>query len=551
MALVLKDRVKESSSSSGTGSITLGGVVTGYQTFNAAIANGSTVYYCIHNLAAGYDTEWEVGLGTFTAPTTLARTTILSSSTGSAVNFTAGAGGLEVFVTQPAEQALYTNQVTGLVESSGNGANSISFTAVTSNLFTGNASALTTINASNISSGTIANARTTGSDSNGASTIVLRDVNGSFAGNVITGTTGTFTNISGNGVALTAINASNISSGTIANARTTGSDSNGASTIVLRDSNGSFAGNVITGTTGTFTSVSGNGVALTAINASNISSGTVANARTTASSSNGASTIVLRGTSGEFAAGIITADGSALTAINASSISTGTLANARTTASASNGASTIVTRDASGNFAAAAITATTFSGSGASLTSIPNSATTASSSNGASTIVTRDASGNFTANIGTFTTVAGTLSTAAQTTITSTGNLTNLVATSFGCGTAASGTAGEIRATNNVTAYYSDDRMKTRLGKIDGALNKLKTLDGFYYEANELAQSMGYEVKKEVGVSAQQVQAIMPEVVAPAPIDDKYLTVRYERLVPLLIEAIKELEAQVAELKAR
>jgi hypothetical protein len=259
----------------------------------------------------------------------------------------------------------------------------------------------------------------------------------------------------------------------------------------------------------------------------------------------------LRGTSGEFAAGIITADGSALTAINASSISTGTLANARTTASASNGASTIVTRDASGNFAAAAITATTFSGSGASLTSIPNSATTASSSNGASTIVTRDASGNFTANIGTFTTVAGTLSTAAQTTITSTGNLTNLVATSFGCGTAASGTAGEIRATNNVTAYYSDDRMKTRLGKIDGALNKLKTLDGFYYEANELAQSMGYEVKKEVGVSAQQVQAIMPEVVAPAPIDDKYLTVRYERLVPLLIEAIKELEAQVAELKAR
>jgi hypothetical protein len=57
MALVLKDRVKESSSSSGTGSITLGGAIPGYQTFNAAIANGSTVYYCIHNLAAGYDTE--------------------------------------------------------------------------------------------------------------------------------------------------------------------------------------------------------------------------------------------------------------------------------------------------------------------------------------------------------------------------------------------------------------------------------------------------------------------------------------------------------------
>ena len=122
---------------------------------------------------------------------------------------------------------------------------------------------------------------------------------------------------------------------------------------------------------------------------------------------------------------------------------------------------------------------------------------------------------------------------------------------SVGVGTAASATAGEIRATNNVTAYYSDERLKTNLGNIDNALSKLKTLNGFYYEANEIAQSLGYEVKKEVGVSAQEVEAIMPEVVAPAPIDDKYLTVRYERLVPLLIEAIKELEAQVAELKAK
>jgi hypothetical protein len=121
---------------------------------------------------------------------------------------------------------------------------------------------------------------------------------------------------------------------------------------------------------------------------------------------------------------------------------------------------------------------------------------------------------------------------------------------SFGVGTAASGTSGEIRATNNVTAYYSDERFKTNLGNIENALDKVKTLDGFYYEANKLAQSYGYEVKREVGVSAQQVEAIMPEVVAPAPIDDKYLTVRYERLVPLLIEAIKELSNEVEELKA-
>jgi hypothetical protein len=135
MALILKDRVKETSSSSGTGNITLGGAFPGYQTFNATIASGSTVYYTIHNLTAGVDNEWEVGLGTFTSPATLARTTVISSSTGSAVNFTAGASGLEVFITQPAEEAVYLNNATGLVEIGGNGTNTVSFTNInTTNL---------------------------------------------------------------------------------------------------------------------------------------------------------------------------------------------------------------------------------------------------------------------------------------------------------------------------------------------------------------------------------------------------------------------------------
>ena len=116
---------------------------------------------------------------------------------------------------------------------------------------------------------------------------------------------------------------------------------------------------------------------------------------------------------------------------------------------------------------------------------------------------------------------------------------------SIGVGTAASGAAGEILAIDNITAYYSDEKLKTKLGNIDNALAKILTLNGFYYEANEIAQALGYKVKREVGISAQEVQAIMPEVVAPAPIDDKYLTVRYERLVPLLIEAIKELTNKI------
>jgi hypothetical protein len=277
-------------------------------------------------------------------------------------------------------------------------ANAGTFTSVS-----GNGSALTAINASNVSTGTIANARTTAATANGASTIVLRGTSGEFSAGAITGASFT-----GDGAAISAINASNVSTGTIANARTTGASANGASTLVLRDANGSFAGNVVTGTTGTFTNISGNGVSLTAINASNITSGTIANARTTASDANGASTIIARDANGSFAANVVSAatgsftavsgNGVALTAINASNIASGTIANARTTASDANGASTIVSRSAAGSFAGNVITATTFSGSGASLTSIPNSATTAASGNGASTIVARDASGNFTAN---------------------------------------------------------------------------------------------------------------------------------------------------------
>ena len=191
----------------------------------------------------------------------------------------------------------------------------------------------------------------------------------------------------------------------------------------------------------------------------------------------------------------------------------------------------------------------------------------ATSSNTVGTVVARDGSGNFSA--GTITaalsgnaTTATTLATArtingtsfdgsANITITAAATNVNTQLASLGVGTAASGTAGEIRATNNITAYYSDDRLKTRLGNIEDALAKVRTLSGFYYEANETAQNLGYEAVREVGVSAQQVQAVQPEIVVPAPIDDRYLTVRYERLVPLLIEAIKELDGELQSIKAQ
>jgi hypothetical protein len=120
-----------------------------------------------------------------------------------------------------------------------------------------------------------------------------------------------------------------------------------------------------------------------------------------------------------------------------------------------------------------------------------------------------------------------------------------------GFGTTADPGAGAILATGNITAYYSDDRLKTRLGNIENALEKLETLTGFYYEANELAQSLGYEAKREVGVSAQEVNKIMPEIVRPAPIDAKYMTIHYEKLLPLVIEAVKELSSIVKDIKTQ
>ena len=121
----------------------------------------------------------------------------------------------------------------------------------------------------------------------------------------------------------------------------------------------------------------------------------------------------------------------------------------------------------------------------------------------------------------------------------------------FSVGTTSDPGAGAIYATGNITAYFSDDRLKTRLGNIENALDKVSALNGFYYEPNETAQALGYKVRREVGVSAQDVQAILPEIVSPAPIDEQYLTIDYERIVPLLIEAIKELNAKIAVLEAK
>jgi len=104
MALVLADRVQETTTTTGTGTVTLAGAVSGFQTF-AAVGDGNSTYYTIAGGA-----EWEVGIGTYTSSgTTLSRTTVISSSnSGSLVTFSAGTK--NVFVTYPAARSIPTNR---------------------------------------------------------------------------------------------------------------------------------------------------------------------------------------------------------------------------------------------------------------------------------------------------------------------------------------------------------------------------------------------------------------------------------------------------------
>lgn len=104
MALVLADRVRETTTTAGTGTITLAGAVTGFRTF-ATVGNGNTTYYVI----AGQGTsEWEVGIGTYTSSgTTLSRDTVLASSAGAPTKTSFSAGTKDVWVDYPAGKAVY------------------------------------------------------------------------------------------------------------------------------------------------------------------------------------------------------------------------------------------------------------------------------------------------------------------------------------------------------------------------------------------------------------------------------------------------------------
>jgi len=477
MALVLADRVQETTTSTGTGSVILAGAVNGYQTFSAGIGNGNTCYYTIYDNTSF---AWEVGIGTFTtSPNTLARNTILSSSnSGSAINLAGNTAA--VWVDYPSGKSVYK-------DANGNVSANSFIPGWTSNT---TASATTTLTV--ISSyyqrfvGTL------------TQTVILPDATTVSLGQgfiLDNDSTGNVTLLANGGGALGAVvpgmaafifceNNSTAAGSWSGYMFVPGAGPSGAvtwGTSGLNMGGGTLSGATWAGSTISMT-YGGTNASLTATaGASVYSTGT-------------ALALSAAGTSGQ----LLTSGGSG--APTWTSASTLTVAAATTASTA-----TSVT----GGYVSSAV-----AGTGVSVSA---------------------ATGAVTISIG-------------QAVATS----SNVQFNSLGVNTAGSGTAGEIRATNNITAYYSDERLKTKVGNIDNALYKVTQIETMLYHANETAVALGYDASiMEVGVTAQSVQQVQPEVVVPAPIDDQYLTVRYEKLVPLLIEAIKELKAEIDALKGK
>ena len=104
MALVLNDRVKVTSTTTGTGAMALGAAVTGFETFAQGIGNNNTTYYCIFEQGTN---TFEIGLGTLSGSTTLERTTVINNSSGNTSKISFTGGTLDVFVTMPAAKTVY------------------------------------------------------------------------------------------------------------------------------------------------------------------------------------------------------------------------------------------------------------------------------------------------------------------------------------------------------------------------------------------------------------------------------------------------------------
>ena len=117
---------------------------------------------------------------------------------------------------------------------------------------------------------------------------------------------------------------------------------------------------------------------------------------------------------------------------------------------------------------------------------------------------------------------------------------------SLGVGAAATGTTGDIVATGDITAYYSsDERLKDNITPLSNAIDKINQIGGYEFDWNSHSSHNGHDI----GVIAQEIEKVLPEVVTKR--DNGYKAVRYDKIVALLISAIKEQQLQIDELKSK
>jgi hypothetical protein len=474
--VAINDRVKETTTTTGQGTVDLGGAKTGFETFVERIGNGNQTYYCI---AAEGGAEFEVGIGTVTSgtPDTLSRDTVLSNSDNNTNKVTFSAGTKEVFCTLPASKAILEDSANNM-----NVAGSIVVGGTVDGVDIATRDGVLTATA------TTANAALPKAGGTMTGNLVLNGANITMSGSetvdgvdisardaILTSTTTTATNAN-----TTANAALPKAGGTMTgdlilgdNVKIEVGDATGGDLQIFHDANDSYVRDAGTGNL----RLEGNDVR-------------VANADSTAD--------YIRCTNAG-AVDLLHNNSVKLSTSSTGVSVTGTLA-ATTLSGAISGNISQLTNNSG------YITQVTSGG-----------ATTVSAGNG----------------IGL-----------------NTGNGTITMSGSF---------SGSFSATGNLTAYSSDERLKDFKGKIDNALDKVDQLNGYYFEWNDVAKNLdgGKSFKEgvEVGVSAQEIEKVLPEVVTEAPIvkienlDVDYKTVYYDKIVPLLIEAIKELRAEVKKLK--
>lgn len=111
---------------------------------------------------------------------------------------------------------------------------------------------------------------------------------------------------------------------------------------------------------------------------------------------------------------------------------------------------------------------------------------------------------------------------------------------------------GELNVTGDITANFSDMRLKTKVSNLENVLGKIENIQTFTYTPNEIATERFYaQHKTSMGVSAQEIQEVFPELVRPTFIDSEYLTVDYMRMNVVLLKAIQELKAELDEIKSK